>query len=156
MPRRGPSRAKCLRSRNPRDYADNAMRTRSFSFAIIGLLSAALWLHDSQANAERSDVPGVPAASNEAGTGNLDAATCSFRDKRLFGKVKVVESFPDVRVKVVDSFPDLKVKKVESFADECGEWQFVDSFPDFTIQYVDSFADVEIKMTNGRPGPDRT
>jgi hypothetical protein len=127
------------------------MRTRSF--ATIGLLGLALWLHDSPANAERSDVPGVPAAANEAGTGNLDASTCSFRDKRLFGKVKIVESFPDVRVKVVSSFPDLKVKKVESFADECGEWQFVESFPDFTIQYVESFADVEITMVTSFPGP---
>lgn len=127
------------------------MRTRSF--AIIGLLGAALWLQDSQAIAERSDVPGVPAAANEAGTGNLDASTCSFRDKRLFGKVKVVESFPDVRVKVVRSFPDLKVKQVDSFADECGEWQVVESFPDFTVQYVESFADIEITMVTSFPGP---
>jgi hypothetical protein len=127
------------------------MRTRSF--AIIGLLGLTLWLHDSEANAERSNVPGVAMDSNEAGTGNLDAKTCSFRDKRLFGKVKIVESFPDVRVKVVSSFADLKVKQVESFADECGEWQFVESFPDFTIQYVDSFADVEITMVKEFPGP---
>lgn len=127
------------------------MRTRSF--AIIGLLGLALWLHDSDVNAERSDVPGVAMDSNEAGTGNLDPTTCSFRDKRLLGKVKVVESFPDVRVKVVSSFADLKVKKVSSFADECGEWQFVESFPDFTIQYVDSFADVEITMVDDFPGP---
>ncbi len=126
------------------------MRTRSF--AIIGLLGLASWLHDSEANAERSDLDTLPAAGNESGTGNVDESTCSFRDKRLFGKVKVVESFPDVRVKVVASFPDLKVKKVESFADECGEWQFVESFPDFTIQYVDSFADVEISMVPSFPG----
>ena len=97
--------------------------------------------------------PFVPAAANEAGTGNLDAATCSFRDKRLFGKVKVVESFPDVRVKVVKSFPDLKVKMVDSFADECGEWQRVDNFADFTIQYVESFPDIEISMVTSFPGP---
>ncbi len=126
------------------------MRTRSF--AIIGLLGLTLWLHDSQANADHSDIAFVPAAGNESGTGNVDASTCSFRDKRLFGKVKVVDSFPDVRVKVVASFPDLKVKKVDSFADECGEWQMVESFPDFTIQYVESFADVEISMVPSFPG----
>lgn len=125
------------------------MRTRSF--AIIGLLGLGLWLHDSEVSAQPSDLASVPAASNESGTGNVDS-TCAFGGKRLFGKVKVVESFPDVRVKVVASFPDLKVKKVESFADECGEWQFVESFPDFTIQYVDSFADVEISMVPSFPG----
>lgn len=36
---------------------------------------------------------------------------------RLCGKVKVVNSFPDLKVQVVDRFPDLKVKKVQSFAD---------------------------------------
>lgn len=125
---------------------------RTSSFAIFAALGLALWLHDTEANAERTEAGVVAAAANESGTGNVDASTCSFRDKRLFGKVKVVESFPDVRVKVVASFPDLKVKKVESFADECGEWQFVESFPDFTIQYVDSFADVEISMVPSFPG----
>ena len=53
--------------------------------------------------------------------------------KEMKGKVKVVDSFPDIRVKTVKSFPDLKVKQVKSFADDCGEWQFVDSFPDFDL-----------------------
>lgn len=40
--------------------------------------------------------------------------------KRVFGKVKVVESFLDFKVKVVSSFPDLKVKIVNRFPDEPG------------------------------------
>lgn len=86
-----------------------------------------------------------------AGTGNV-SDDCTFNGIKLAGKVKVVDSFPDVRVKAVSSFPDLKVKKVSSFADECGEWQFVDSFADFKIQYVDSFPDVEVAWVESFPG----
>ena len=88
----------------------------------------------------------------EAGTGNIEAGSCSYRGIALHGKVKVVESFADIRIKAVSSFPDLKVKRVNSFADDCGEWQFVDSFPDFTVQYVDSFPDLEIAWVESFPG----
>jgi hypothetical protein len=77
---------------------------------------------------------------------------CEFQGIFLHGRVKVVESFPDIEVKVVTSFPDIDVKSVESFADDCGEWQFVESFPDFTIRYVDSFPDLEIRMVESFPG----
>lgn len=70
----------------------------------------------------------------------------------LFGKIKIVKSFPDVKVQVVDSFPDLKVQVVKSFANSPGKWQFVDSFPDYKIQYVSSFADVKVKFVDSFPG----
>ena len=70
----------------------------------------------------------------------------------LFGKIKIVKSFPDVKVQVVDSFPDLKVQVVTSFPDKPGKWQFVDSFPDYKVQYVDSFPDVKIKFVKSFPG----
>ena len=38
-----------------------------------------------------------------------------YKNIKLCGKVKIVDSFPDIKVKVVDSFPDLKVKVVQSF-----------------------------------------
>lgn len=44
-----------------------------------------------------------------------------FRGIFLGGRVRVVDSFGDVKVKVVDSFPDLRVQAVDSFADELGE-----------------------------------
>ncbi|NJK33380.1 MAG: hypothetical protein HC927_13815 [Deltaproteobacteria bacterium] len=120
------------------------------SSALAGVLALGCWLLASPvvlADSSEVEVEQLP-----AGTGNVDTSTCSFRGKRLFGKVKVVDSFPDIRVRAVASFPDLKVKKVDSFADECGEWQFVDSFPDFTIQYVDSFPDVEVAWVDSFPG----
>ena len=75
-----------------------------------------------------------------------------FKGIKLCGRVKVVDSFADIKVQIVDSFPDLKVKKVSAFADDIGEWQFVDSFPDFTIQFVDSFPDIKIKFVDAFPG----
>ena len=86
---------------------------------------------------------------SELGTVGKD---CTLGGKKLHGRVKVVESFPDLKVRVVDSFPDLKVKVVDSFPDECGEWRFVDSFPDFTIAYVDSFPDLQVKHVDSFPG----
>jgi hypothetical protein len=81
-----------------------------------------------------------------------DAGDCAVKGVRLYGKVKVVESFPDLRVQVVDSFPGLKVQVVTAFPTTCGKWQFVDNFPDFTIQYVESFPDIKIMFVNAFPG----
>ena len=67
-------------------------------------------------------------------------------------KVKVVDSFPDLKVKVVDSFPDLKVKVVQSFPNNIGEWQFVEYGEDFRVQFVDSFPDIKIKYVSSFPG----
>ncbi len=83
--------------------------------------------------------------------GNV-GSDCSFKGKRLYGKVQVVTSFPDIKVQVVSSFPDLKVQKVSSFPDSCGKWQFTDSFPDFKIQFVDSFPDIKIQYVDSFPG----
>jgi hypothetical protein len=77
---------------------------------------------------------------------------CECKGVPLYGKVKIVNSFPDFKVKIVESFPDLKVKLVDSFPDSCGKWKIVDSFPDFTIQFVDSFPDFTIKMVESFPG----
>ena len=71
---------------------------------------------------------------------------------RLFGKIQVVESFPDVKVQLVSSFPDIKVQVVSSFADKPGKWRFVDSFPDFKVQFVDSFPDYKVEYVDSFPG----
>ncbi len=59
----------------------------------------------------------------------IDPKTCTFKGRKLYGRIQFVTSFPDLKVKVVDSFPDLKVKRVTSFPDACGKWQIVESFP---------------------------
>lgn len=124
------------------------------SGGMIGLCGLALCLLTAApVSAEQASFAAIEISTSAepAGTGNV-RDDCTFNGIKLAGKVKVVDSFPDVRVKAVSSFPDLKVKKVSSFADECGEWQFVDSFPDFKIQYVDSFPDIEIAWVDSFPG----
>ena len=69
----------------------------------------------------------------------------------VFGRIQIVDAFPDVRVKVVTAFPDLRVKRVDAFPDKPGRWQFVDSFPDFRVQFVDSFPDFTVQFENGPP-----
>lgn len=75
-----------------------------------------------------------------------------FKGIKLCGKVKVVDSFPDIKVQVVNSFPDLKVKVVNAFPDDIGEWEFVDYGEDFKIQYVTSFPDIKIQFVEAFPG----
>ena len=82
----------------------------------------------------------------------FDAASCSFNGKHLYGKIQVVDSFPDVKVQIVGSFPQLRVKKVDAFANSCGEWKMVTSFPDTKIQIVSSFPDVRIQYVDAFPG----
>lgn len=82
----------------------------------------------------------------------IDFDSCTFNGIQLYGKVKFVDSFPDIKVQIVDSFPDLKVKIVDSFPDECGEWKIVDSFPDIKVKIVDSFPDIKIKFVKSFPG----
>jgi len=83
---------------------------------------------------------------------NIDFETCTFNEFPLHGKIRFVDSFPDITIQVVDSFPDIKIKIVNSFPDDCGEWQIVDSFPDVKIKIVESFPDLKIKFVESFPG----
>lgn len=77
---------------------------------------------------------------------------CSWNEITLFGKVQIVDAFPDIKVQIVDAFPDIKVKWVDAFPNECGKWQKVDAFPDFKIQIVDVFPDLKIQEVDAFPG----
>ena len=73
------------------------------------------------------------AQSNDKKPG-IDKGNCTYTNKdgktfNLYGKVKIVESFPDIKVQIVESFEDLDVKIVESFPDQCGKIKLVESFP---------------------------
>ena len=82
----------------------------------------------------------------------LDKAACTFKGKKLYGKIQVVTAFADVKVQVVTAFPDLKVQNVTAFPDKCGQWQIVTAFPDTKIQYVTAFPDVKIEYVEAFPG----
>lgn len=79
-------------------------------------------------------------------------SNCKFKEIPLYGKVKFVESFPDIKIQFVESFPDIKVEMVSSFPTDCGKWQIVESFPDFTVQVVDDFPDLKVKIVESFPG----
>ena len=93
--------------------------------------------------------PGAPVV---AAAGGKVGGDCSFKGKKLYGKIKIVDAFPDLKVQIVDAFPDLKVQVVDAFPDKCGKWKMVDAFPDVKIQMVTAFPDVKIKYVNAFPG----
>ena len=87
----------------------------------------------------------------------IDKENCTFVTKdgkvfNLYGKVQIVNAFPDVKVQIVDSFEDLDVKLVESFPDACGKVKLVESFPDVKVQIVNSFPDIKVKIVDAFPG----
>lgn len=77
---------------------------------------------------------------------------CSHKGHKLYGRVQVVNSFPDLKVQIVTSFPDLKVKIVDSQPTKCGEWKIVSEFPDMKVQFVNSFPDIKIQIVQSFPG----
>jgi hypothetical protein len=95
---------------------------------------------------------GVAIPRTTALAGGKVGPNCTFKGHKLFGKIKVVTAFPDLKVKIVDAFPDLKVMSVDAFPDKCGKWKMVDAFPDLKIQFVDAFPDLKIKYVTAFPG----
>lgn len=92
-----------------------------------------------------------PVSSGHA-SGGAVAGDCTFNGKPLYGRVQIVEHFPDIKIQVVQHFPDLNVKVVEHFPDSCGRWEFVEHFPDFKVQIVEHFPDVKVKYVEHFPG----
>lgn len=70
----------------------------------------------------------------------------------LYGKVKIVDSFEDIKVKIVDSFEDADIKIVDSFENSCGKVKIVDSFEDVKVKIVDSFEDIKVKIVDSFEG----
>ena len=71
---------------------------------------------------------------------------------KLYGKVKIVDSFEDIKVKIVDSFEDADIKIVDAFEDTCCKIKIVDSFEDIKVKIVDSFEDIKIKIVDSFEG----
>lgn len=87
----------------------------------------------------------------------IDKQNCAYTNKdgktfNLYGKVKIVEHFPDIKVQIVESFPDVEVELVEHFPDQCGKVKLVESFPDVKVQIVNSFPDIKVKIVEHFPG----
>lgn len=100
---------------------------------------------------------GAFAQNNDKKPAGIDKSNCTYTNKdgktfNLYGKVKIVESFPDIKVQLVESFPDLEVKLVDNFPDQCGKVKLVESFPDVKVQIVNSFPDIKVKIVDNFPG----
>jgi hypothetical protein len=93
----------------------------------------------------------VFAVTAVAWAGSVDKS-CTFKGKKMYGKVQFVTAFPDIKIQIVNAFPDLKVQKVTAFPDSCGKWQEVTAFPDIKVQIVTAFPDVKIQYVNAFPG----
>ena len=79
----------------------------------------------------------------------INPYTCTYKGKKLYGKVRVVESSPDFRVKVVNSSENISIQKTDHTPTRCGEWNFVENGEDFKIQFVTNSEDFTIRYTNG-------
>ncbi|MCX6251009.1 MAG: hypothetical protein NTX61_09665 [Bacteroidetes bacterium] len=77
---------------------------------------------------------------------------CTYKGMKLYGKIKLVSNFPDIKVQIVENFPDLKVQLVENFPDDCGQWKIVENFPDLKVQIVENFPDIKVKFVDNFPG----
>jgi hypothetical protein len=84
---------------------------------------------------------------------------CTFKGKKLWGKVKYVGAadFPNFTVRVVTTFlADLYVQEVPfpQFATKCGQWQPEENFPELKVRKAEVFelADFTIQYDSFRPG----
>ena len=91
-----------------------------------------------------------------AGEAKVDKESCTItkdgKTYKLYGKVKIVDSFEDIKVKIVDSFEDADIKIVDAFEDSCGKVKIVDSFEDVKVKIVDNFEDIKIKLVDNFEG----
>jgi len=73
---------------------------------------------------------------------------------KLYGKIEIVDVFPDVKVQKVTAFPDIKVEWVTAFPNSPGKWQKVTAFPDYKVQFVTAFPDYKVEVVTAFPGCD--
>lgn len=82
--------------------------------------------------------------------GNL--SDCSYNGTPLYGKVRVVEHFGDLKIREVQHFADLKVEIVSIGPNNCGQWEFVSMGEDFTVEFVTIGEDFTVEFVNMAPG----
>ena len=86
----------------------------------------------------------------------IDKENCTItkdgKTYNLYGNVKIVDSFEDIKVKIVDSFEDADIKIVNAYEDSCGKVKIVEYFEDVKVKIVDSFEDIKIKIVDSFEG----
>ncbi len=98
------------------------------------------------------DLPPPDQGQPDQGCGKI-ACDCTYKGKKLYGKVKFVTFNPDFKIRTVSFLEDLKVQKVTIFPNSCGKWQVITTgIPDFTVQEVTVFEDFKIRYVTVFPG----
>ena len=101
---------------------------------------------------EESEVASATPVSKDG----IDKEHCTFtkdgKTFRLYGKVRIVDNFEDIRVRIVDNFEDVRVRLVENFEDECGRVRVVDNFEDVKVRIVDNFEDIKVRIVDNFEG----
>lgn len=91
-----------------------------------------------------------------ASDGKIDKENCTItkdgKTYKLYGKVKIVDHFEDIRVKIVDHFEDVDIKIVTSFENSCGKVKIVNNFEDVKVKIVDHFEDIRVKIVENFEG----
>lgn len=81
------------------------------------------------------------------------AIDCTFKGKRLAGKVRIVTANEDFKVRVVNANEHLKVLlQTLTWNDRCGEWMYVEANENFKIRFVEANEDFKIRFVNAIPG----
>ena len=124
----------------------------TFCFSLGLSISYSQCTSETAAHLNINDVPAT--LPNGITATQITSEGCSLFGISLYGKVQIVDAFPDIKVQIVDAFPDIKVKWVDAFPSDCGKWQKVDAFPDFKIQLVDAFPDLKVQEVDAFPGMD--
>jgi hypothetical protein len=82
----------------------------------------------------------------------FDKSACTWKGKKLYGKVRIVDSLEDVRIRFVDSLEDFRVRIVDHYLqDRCGLWRYVDSLEDLRVRIVDSGEDLRVRLVDYDP-----
>ena len=91
-----------------------------------------------------------------AGEVKIDKENCTVtkdgKTYKLYGKVKIVENFEDIKVKIVDSFEDVDIKIVDNFETSCGKVKLVEHFEDVKVKIVEHFEDIKVKLVDNFEG----
>ena len=70
----------------------------------------------------------------------------------LYGKVKIVDNWEDIKVKIVDNWEDVDIRIVDSFEDSCGKVKLVDNWEDVKVKIVDNWEDIRVKIVDNWEG----
>lgn len=83
---------------------------------------------------------------------NPISKNCTYKGKKLSGRVEFVKDFPDIRVRIVKANPHLRVQKMTANTSKCGEWEIVKFPPSLRVMIDPQHGEIDIQYVNFSPG----